>query len=382
MKLYRVFTFLFTSITTGLAAALIVLLLRPQLLQNVWLDRIRPPAVSATDNGNAPASYADAVARAAPAVVNVYASKLTRTRVNPLFEDPLFKRFFGDRLHQPTYKRENSLGSGVIVNENGYILTNNHVIKDASEIRVVLRDGRQFPARVVGADPETDLAVLQAAGDRLPVAQLGDSDRLRVGDVVMAIGNPFGVGQTVTLGIVSATGRDQLGIATIENFIQTDAAINPGNSGGALINARGDVIGINTAIFSDSGASHGIGFAIPTHIARMVLQQISQHGHVIRGWIGITAQQLTPALAESFGLQGQRGLLISGVLENGPADRAHIQPGDLLVAVDGHPVRDAPHVLNRIAAHRPGDRLRLSLVRGGKPLDVRVEVAERPPEKP
>ncbi len=380
MKLYRVFTFLFTSITTGLAAALIVLLLRPQLFQGDWLRPADEQAPAPAGPG-APASYAGAVARAAPAVVNVYASKITRARINPLFEDPLFKRFFGDQLRQPAYRRENSLGSGVIVNENGYILTNNHVIKGASEIRVVLRDGRQFPARVVGTDPETDLAVLQAAGGELPVARLGDSDHLRVGDVVMAIGNPFGVGQTVTLGIVSATGRDQLGIATIENFIQTDAAINPGNSGGALINARGDVVGINTAIFSDSGASHGIGFAIPVHIARKVLKQISEHGRVIRGWIGITAQELTPALAESFGLQGQSGLLISGVLENGPADRAHIQPGDLLVAVDGQPVQHASRVLNQIAGHAPGDTLVLSLVRNGKRLKIEVKVAERPPEK-
>ncbi|RMG34533.1 MAG: transcriptional regulator, partial [Gammaproteobacteria bacterium] len=228
MKLYRVAAFLFTSIATGLAAALIVLLLRPELLS---VDETPVPPAGTT----APASYADAVAYAAPAVVNVFATKITRNRPNPLLHDPLFRRFFDERATRPTYRRENSLGSGVIINENGYLLTNNHVIEGASEIQVVLRDGRQFPARVVGTDPETDLAVLQAAGGDLPVATLGDSDRLRVGDVVMAIGNPFGVGQTVTMGIVSATGRDQLGLAPIENFIQTDAAINPGNSGGALI---------------------------------------------------------------------------------------------------------------------------------------------------
>jgi S1-C subfamily serine protease len=267
------------------------------------------------------------------------------------------------------------------VNNNGYILTNNHVISGASEIQVVLRDGRQFPARIVGTDPETDLAVLQAAGSDFPVATLGDSQHLRVGDVVMAIGNPFGVGQTVTMGIVSAKGRDQLGIATIENFIQTDAAINPGNSGGALINANGDVVGINTAIFSDTGASHGIGFAIPVRIAKTVLQQISEHGRVIRGWIGITAQELTPALAEPFGLKHQRGLLISGVLEGGPADKAGIRPGDLLVKVDGHTAIQASKVLDLIAGRQPGDTLELTLERDGGLIKINVSVAERPAEK-
>lgn len=380
MKLYRVFTFLFTSVTTGLAAALIVLLLRPELFQGSWLSDTTQEVARVT-NGSGPASYADAVAKSAPAVVNVYASKLTRAHSNPLFEDPLFKRFFGDRLDRPTFKRENSLGSGVIVNSNGYILTNNHVISGASEIHIVLRDGRQFPARIVGTDPETDLAVLQTAGGDLPVATLGDSEHLRVGDVVMAIGNPFGVGQTVTLGIVSATGRDQLGIATIENFIQTDAAINPGNSGGALINAHGDIVGINTAIFSDSGASNGIGFAIPVRIAKTVLQQISGHGRVIRGWIGITAQELTTALAESFGTRQRRGLLISGVLEGGPADKAGIQPGDLLVKVDDHKAIQASRVLDLIAGHQPGDTLKLTLERNGNLMEVDVIVAERPREQ-
>ena len=380
MKLYRLFTFLFTSVTTGLAAALIVLLLRPDLFQGSWLGDADSNSTLVA-SGKAPVSYADAVARAAPAVVNVYASKLTRTSVNPLFEEPLFKRFFGDSLSKPAYKRENSLGSGVIVNGNGYILTNNHVINGASDIQVVLRDGRQFAARVVGTDPETDLAVLQTAGGDLPVASLGDSRQLRVGDVVMAIGNPFGVGQTVTMGIVSATGRSELGISTIENFIQTDAAINPGNSGGALINARGEVVGINTAIFSDTGASHGIGFAVPVRIAKVALEQISQHGRVIRGWIGISAQEVTPALAESFGLGKAEGLLISGVLEGGPADNAGIRPGDLLVEVDGKAANRASRVLGLIAGRQPGDALTLTLERAGNPLQIEVLVAERPAER-
>jgi len=294
-----------------------------------------------------------------------------------LFSDPLFQRFFPDELSQPRFKRENSLGSGVIVDSNGYILTNNHVISGASEIQVVLRDGRQFPARIVGSDPESDLAVLQAAGGELPVATLGYSENLRVGDVVMAIGNPFGVGQTVTLGIVSATGRNQLGITDFENFIQTDAAINPGNSGGALINARGDVVGINTAIFSDSGGSHGIGFAIPVQLARAVMTQIAENGRVIRGWVGVSAQDLTPALAESLGIENQ-GLLISGVLEGGPADSAGLIPGDLVMEVDGEKAVSSLQILNYIAAKKPGERLTFGIDRSGQKLDVEVTVAERP----
>ena len=376
MKLYRVAAFLFTSVATGLAAAFIVLLLRPQLLAPAPQDGGPPPPRT-----TGPASYADAVAYAAPAVVNVFATKITRTTPNPLFRDPLFRHFFDERAGRPAYRRENSLGSGVIVDENGYILTNNHVIQGASEVRVGLRDGRQFPARIVGTDPETDLAVLQTAGGELPVARLGDSDRLRVGDVVMAIGNPFGVGQTVTMGIVSATGRDQLGLASIENFIQTDAAINPGNSGGALINTRGEVVGINTAIYSRSGGSQGIGFAIPVHIARTVLAQIAAHGRVIRGWIGVSGQALTPVLAKTFGFRHRQGLLVSGVLDGGPADQAGIRPGDLITRIEGEPIRSAAQALDLIAGHAPGDVLKVAVERDGRDLELSIRVAERPPQE-
>jgi len=381
MKLYRVFTFLFTSIATGLAAAFILLLLRPDLLQEglQGIGSEQPPPLPAVSSG--PASYAEAVAHAAPSVVNVFATKITRQNTHPLFNDPLFKRFFGDEMSRPRYKRENSLGSGVVVDANGFILTNNHVIAGASEIQVVLRDGRQMPARIVGTDPESDLAVLQAAGDRLPVASLGHSEALRVGDVVMAIGNPFGVGQTVTLGIVSATGRNQLGITNFENFIQTDAAINPGNSGGALINARGEVVGINTAIFSDSGGSHGIGFAIPVRLARTVMEQIAEHGRVIRGWIGVSAQDLTQPLAESLGIDSDHGLLVSGVLEEGPADQAGLLPGDLILEVDGQQAFSSLQMLNLIAAKRPGDRVTVKLERGGEAMQIEVTVTERPARK-
>ena len=376
MKWYRAFTFLFTSVATGLAAAFVVLLLRPDLAGREAGTSVAPPPLLARSGG--PVSYADAVQRAAPAVVNVFATKLTREKPHPLFEDPLFKRFFGDRAAQPRLKRENSLGSGVIADSNGYVLTNNHVIASASDIQVVLGDGRSVPARVVGTDPETDLAVLQAAGDGLPVASLGASDNLQVGDVVMAIGNPFGVGQTVTMGIVSATGRDQLGITDFENFIQTDAAINPGNSGGALINAAGAVVGINTAIFSQSGGSHGIGFAIPIGLARDVMAQLIEHGRVIRGWLGITGQDLSRALAESLDMPFRPGILVSGVLEGGPADRAGLVPGDLIVRIDRQPIDGAQDMLRKIAAKAPGSALAVTVQRADALLELVAVVDERP----
>jgi serine protease DegS len=376
MKWYRAFTFLFTSVATGLAAAFLVLLLRPDLTGREPAAPAKPVLL---DRSGGPVSYADAVQRSAPAVVNVFATKITREQPHPLFEDPLFKRFFGDQASRPRYKRENSLGSGVIVDGNGYILTNNHVIEAASDIQIVLGDGRNLPARIVGSDPETDLAVLQAAGRKLPVADIGRSDQMQVGDVVMAIGNPFGVGQAVTMGIVSATGRNQLGITDFENFIQTDAAINPGNSGGALINAVGEVVGINTAIFSRSGGSHGIGFAIPIQLAEEVMNQIVEHGRVIRGWLGITGQDLTPALAESLGIQFREGILVSGVLEGGPADQAGLKPGDVIAMIDRRPIGSSPEMLKSIAAKAPGSPLSIALYRDDRELEQIAIVGERPP---
>jgi serine protease DegS len=375
MKWYRAFSFLFTSVATGLAAAFLVLLLRPDLVSR---QATAPTQAVLLERSGGPVSYADAVQRAAPSVVNVFATKITRTKRHPLFDDPLFKRFFGDQTDRPKIKRENSLGSGVIVDVNGYVLTNNHVIDSASEIHIVLGDGRSLPARIVGNDPETDLALLQAAGDRFPVATLGDSAPMQVGDVVMAIGNPFGVGQTVTLGIVSATGRNQLGITDFENFIQTDAAINPGNSGGALINAAGEVVGINTAIFSESGGSHGIGFAIPIQLAREVMRQLIEHGHVIRGWLGITGQDLTPVLAESLGIESHQGVLVSGVLGDGPADKAGLKPGDLITGIDRQPISGSPKMLEMIAAKPPGSPLTVTLLRDGEALERIAIVGERP----
>ena len=375
MKWYRAFTFLFTSVSTGLAAAFLVLLLRPDL---VGRDTGAPARPVLLERSGGPVSYADAVQRAAPSVVNVFATKITREKPHPLLEDPRLRRFFGESASRPRYKRENSLGSGVIVDDNGYVLTNNHVIQGASEIEVVLDDGRSLPARIVGSDPETEIAVLQAAGSDFTLASIGSSERLQVGDVVMAIGNPFGVGQTVTMGIVSATGRNQLGIADFENFIQTDAAINPGNSGGALINAMGELVGINTAIFSQSGGSNGIGFAVPIQLASEVMRQIIEHGRVIRGWLGMTGQNLTPALAESLGFGSHTGVLVSGVLDDGPGAKAGIKPGDLITGIDRRKIADSPQMLEMIAAKAPGSPLTVTIYRDGKEKDLVAFVGERP----
>lgn len=322
-----------------------------------------------------PVSYAPAVEMAAPAVVNIHTTKTVRRQGLP-FDDPAFRRFFGE--FPPGERQQTNLGSGVIVNEHGYVLTNNHVIDGADEIQVALLDGRIARASLVGRDPESDLAVLRIPMDGLPSIVLGDSERLRVGDVVLAIGNPFGVGQTVTQGIVSATGRHQLGISTFENFIQTDAAINPGNSGGALINPRGELIGVNTAIFSRTGGSQGIGFAIPTSIAKIVMTQIIEHGEAIRGWLGIEIQTLSPELAESFGIPDTNGLVIAGILPDGPAARARLQPGDIITHINDQPIGDARAALNLIAQTVPGTTIRLKGLRDGKPLELKATVSKRP----
>src|SRR6185503_19569911 len=298
-------------------------------------------------------SYNGAVQRATPSVVNIFTSKEVRSPRHPLLNDPIFRRFFGEQLPEDA-QRASSLGSGVIVSSTGYVLTNHHVVEAADEIEVALHDGKKLLAKVVGNDPETDLALLRVDADGLPAITFGSSDALKVGDIVLAIGNPFGVGQTVTAGIVSALGRTGLGINTFENFIQTDAAINPGNSGGALIDASGNLIGINTAIFSRSGGSMGIGFAIPVSTAKMVLEQIVKSGSVTRGWIGVEVQELTPPVADSFKLGSTRGALIAGVLRGGPADKAGVKPGDVLVEIEGKPVADPTTMLNLIAALPPG----------------------------
>ncbi|WP_267135302.1 Do family serine endopeptidase [Halomonas dongshanensis] len=325
-----------------------------------------------------PTSYAEAVNRAAPAVVNIYSSRIVSRDQHPLMSDPFFQQFFRNNDATTHQRMLSSLGSGVIVSQDGYVLTNHHVINGADEIQVALRDGRETLAEVVGTDPESDLAVLRIDLDNLPVIEITDSTDVAIGDVTLAIGNPFGVGQTVTMGIISATGRSHLGLNAFEDFIQTDAAINPGNSGGALINPEGALIGINTAIFSRSGGSQGIGFAIPANLAHDILDQLVTQGRVIRGWLGIEAQGLSRELAASFGLQTPEGVIVAGVVPEGPAARAGLEPGDILLAIDGQPILDGRATMSDIAAVAPGTTLPLTVVRGGERVQVELEVGERP----
>ncbi|MBB4012726.1 serine protease DegS/serine protease DegQ [Niveibacterium umoris] len=291
----------------------------------------------------------------------------------------MFRHFFGDRSGDSTQRRASGLGSGVIASPSGYILTNNHVVEQADEIEVALYDGRKLAATVVGRDPDTDLAVLRIKADKLQAVTFSVQESLRVGDVVLAIGNPFGVGQTVTMGIVSALGRSQLGISTFENFIQTDAAINPGNSGGALVDAAGNLVGINSAIYSRSGGSLGIGFAIPASLARNVMEQIIKTGSVTRGWIGVEVREITAEQASALGLPATEGTLITGIVNGGPADQAQVQPGDLLVAINGRRISGAQNMLETIAGLDPGAEATLSLKRGSKSLEPRVKIGKRPP---
>ena len=352
----------------------------PQLQSVIPEPEPEPPQVASTP-AEGPISYATAVKRAAPSVVNIYTTKVVTEQSSPLFKDPTLQFYFGDRpAARPRQRLESSLGSGVILDPRGYILTNNHVIDGADDIQLVLHDGRNIPAVVVGTDPDTDLAVLYAQAEDLPAISLGNSAQLQVGDVVLAIGNPFGVGQTVTMGIVSATGRDQLGINTFEDFIQTDAAINPGNSGGALINAHGDLVGINTVIYSESGGSQGIGFAIPVSLAQGIMQQLLLHGRVVRGWLGIMAQDVTPELAESFGLSVAIGVLVAGVLEQGPADIAGLEPGDIITRINDMSPSSAHDILNTIAMQPPGSVVVIEGWRGHTRLKLKALISERPPK--
>ncbi|MCB1863934.1 MAG: trypsin-like peptidase domain-containing protein [Chromatiales bacterium] len=378
------------SISTLASAALSAALIGAAITLFVLRDQPRREPVTISHAADTPlsaravgpVSYADAVQRASPAVVNIYTTRLVRQRVHPLLQDPMIRRFFGEGAIIPKQRLariENSLGSAVIVSPDGYLLTNNHVIAEADEIFASMADGNALPAKLVGSDPDSDIAVLKIGASDLPAITFGSSDTLAVGDVVLAIGNPFGVGKAVTMGIVSATGRSDLGINTFEDFIQTDAAINPGNSGGALVNARGELVGINTAIFSKTGASIGIGFAIPAKLAEGVMQQIITHGRAVRGWLGIRVQDVTTELAESMGLDASNGgVLIAGTLEKGPADRAGVEPGDFVTAIDGVAVRDARHLLNLIARHAPGTALKLEALRGNQTIAIDALAGERP----
>ncbi|HYC44743.1 MAG TPA: Do family serine endopeptidase [Burkholderiales bacterium] len=376
-KLWLVFC---QTATVCVAALFVVSTLRPDLLASGTRGNV-VTIREAHSEGEAKkvASFSDAAKRAMPAVVNIYTTKETKIQRHPFMDDPVFRHFFGDQFDAQT-KKSTNLGSGVIVSEQGYILTNSHVVEAADEIEVALADTRRAKARVVGTDPETDLAVLKIDLSKLPSILFGQSEHANVGDVVLAIGNPFGVGQTVTLGIISALGRNHLGINTFENFIQTDAAINPGNSGGALIDAQGNLIGINTAIYSRApgGASLGIGFAIPASTAKQVLEQIMQTGQVTRGWIGVGVQDMTRELSDSFKLPEIRGALITEVLRGTPAEKAGIRLGDILVSVEGTPVTDSSSMLNLVSALRPGTQATLRLVRSQQASEVRVTVGRRP----
>jgi len=374
----RRFWLLFAQVATiCLAALFVVTTLRPDLLarysgrSNVVLMQETPVAVAAVKID----SLAAAAKRAMPSVVNVYTSKEVRQR-RPLTDDPVFRRFFPGLGEQET-RRANSLGSGVIVSRDGYVLTNNHMIEGADDIQIVLSDGRRLRARVRGSDPDSDLAVLKADVSDLPAITFGTLDSVQVGDTVLAIGSPFGFGNTVTHGIISALGRN-LEMNRFEDFIQTDAAVNPGNSGGALVDSGGNLIGINSAIFSQSGGSQGIGFAIPVSLAKNVLEQIIRDGEVTRGWLGIEPQELTPELASALTLANSDGVLIRGVMKSGPADRAGVLARDVVQEIDGKPTHDVTALLSQIAALAPGSHAKLRVLREKKPVDLEVTVGKRP----
>jgi Do/DeqQ family serine protease len=383
-KLLKLVLFLVASTIVGLAGAFVVLLVKPDLLPRTIVEvPARPvqatPAtavqtVAAPTLPAAVGSYAEAVARSSPAVVNVYAARVVTERSFPSQFDSLF----GDVWPSVRKRIERSLGSGVVVDAGGHIVTNYHVIAKATEIRVQLADGRQANAEVVGRDPDTDLAVLRVNLPKLPVMPLGRSDQLRIGDVVLAIGNPLGLGQTVTQGIVSATGRGQLGVATFENFIQTDAAINFGNSGGALVNSRGELVGINTAVLSKNMGTEGIGFAIPVNLVRGVMAEMQKNGRVIRGWFGIVPQDLSEAAARQLGITDGTGIELADLYLRSPAYDIGLRPGDVILKLNDKPVHSAQESLAYIAALRPGAKLKIAGLRDGTPFEIESKVIERP----
>jgi Do/DeqQ family serine protease len=378
-KLWLIFA---QTATVCLGILFVVMTLKPEWLNRVGnaqgpqpVTVVREAAPEKQVAVRAANSYREAVRRAMPAVVSIYTTK--EVKRHPFLNDPLFRRFFGEQLELAP-QRSAGLGSGVVVNSEGYVLTNNHVIEAADEIEVLLANGKRYPAKVVGTDPDTDVAVLRIGATQLPTITFGDDDSLRLGDVVLAIGNPLGVGQTVTMGIVSGLRRNGLGINTFENFIQTDAAINQGNSGGALIDTAGNLVGINSAILSQTGGSIGIGFAIPVSTAKLMMEQIIATGTVTRGWIGVEAQDVTPELAESLKLAVSTGVIIAGLAKNGPADKAGVRLGDVLVAVEGKPVPDSGAMLNLIAQLTPGQKANFKVRRNNGEADVVIVVGRRP----
>jgi Do/DeqQ family serine protease len=384
MKLIKVAGFLFQFGLIGLALAVLYLFAvsdrsKAEILAFLSGDSPRQQVVAAPPSGAAIFSYADAVASSAASVVTIYTSRTVQEKQHPLLDDPVFSQFFGDQLERRQRSRsETNLGSGVMIGSEGYILTNQHVIDGADEILIALADGRGSQAVLIGEDRETDIAILQIPMSGLAGITIADSRTLRVGDVVLAIGNPLNVGQTVTMGIISATGRDRIGLNTFENFIQTDAAINPGNSGGALVNARGELIGINTAIFSQTVGAQGIGFAIPITLALDIMQQIIEHGEVSRGWLGVEGTELSARAARATGIPGIRGALIVGVFINSPADMAGIRAGDIVVGVNGNPVLGIRDLLDQITLHKPGEEIEVTIYRGTQKLNVDMKVTQRP----
>jgi serine protease DegQ len=380
-KLWLIFA---QTVTICLALVFLLELIFPTFLRNIITNQNGAVAVKQLEplnTGNVVGSYSQAVKKAMPSVVNIFTSKNAQNNPHQKYlDDPTFRQFFGDQLDDQDAQTqpENSLGSGVIVSEQGLILTNNHVVASADEIEIALADGRKLSAKVVGTDPDTDLALIKIDAKNLPAITFATPDKQSIGDVVLAIGNPFGVGQTVTQGIISALGRNHLGINTFENFIQTDASINPGNSGGALIDTDGNLVGINSAIYSRSGGSMGIGFAIPATLARQIMDQIVSQGNVTRGWIGIEAQDLTPELAESFRLKPAQGALIAGVLPSSPAEKAGLRAGDILLTIDSKPIADTSAMLNLIAALTPNQKATFNIARAEKRLKVVVLIGKRP----
>jgi len=345
--------------------------------------RISKEAVDFLSKSNR--AITEVVASVKPAVVNISSVKTLKMveGPNPFFQDPFFRRFFGDEFRnfeKPKDQKRSGLGSGVIVDKNGYILTNNHVIKGADEIKVTLSDKREFKGKVIGTDQKTDLAVIKIDAGNLPVVRLGDSDSLKSGETVFAIGNPFGLTQTVTAGIVSATGRANVGIADYEDFIQTDAAINPGNSGGALVNVKGELIGINTAIFSTTGGYQGIGFAIPSNMAKNVMDSLIKQGKVVRGWLGVSIQPLTDDLMKQFNLRDTNGVLVGDVVDDSPAEKGGIKRGDVIIEYNGKPVTDVRQLRNMVADSVPGRSVKVHLIRDGKKQVVEVKISEMPSE--
>ena len=381
-RLGRALVFLAGSLVGGLALAFVIVFARPELLRAPQAGSANPrsaamatpPPADATQPPRvlAVASYADAVARAAPAVANIYSERLVKERLPPATLGELF----GGGMPRYRQRIEQTLGSGVVVDAAGHIVTNHHVIDNAERVSVQLADGRQAVASVVGRDPDTDLAVLRVDLGKMPVMPLGRSDQLRVGDVVLAIGNPIGLTQSVTQGIVSGTGRGQLGVATFENFIQTDAPINFGNSGGALVNTDGELVGINTAVLAKNLGVEGIGFAIPVNLVRGVMQEILDHGRVIRGSIGVVLAEVDASEAQALGL-ARAGIVITNLIAGSPAVAAGLRPGDIVLRVAGNAVRSQQEALTRIAAAKPGDTIELAIVRGNGELAVPVKVIER-----